>query len=795
MATRLDALRSTLSGRYEVDREIGRGGMAVVYLARDVRHGRMVAIKVLNPELAEALGTERFLREIKTAANLTHPHILPVHDSGSAGGELFYVMPFVEGQSLRDRLRREKQLPVAEAVRIVVDVAQALDYAHRHAVVHRDIKPENILLQGNHAFVVDFGIAGVIAEPPAGLTQTGVVLGTIAYMSPEQASGEPIDGRSDLYSLGCVLYEALAGDQPFSGPSAQAVLTRRFTTPAPRVRALRPSVPASIDEAIATALQVTPADRFRNAEDFAAALQTDHDRPIDAPQQRPRRSWMRAFRPRTVSLGVLAVLAIAAILNQARLTRNSTGRDNPPPPQQRTISTPALAVLPFVNISAEPATEYFSDGMTEELINALSRLQGLRVTSRTSAFTFKGTTANVREIAAKLGVGWVLEGSVRQSGNRLRITAQLIDARDDSHKWSETYERELKDVFAIQNEIAGSIMTALSIHFTRPGGEGLVSIPTRDLTAYQLYLQGRYFWNKRDEAGLLRSLDSFEKALAIDPQYALAHAGMADAYVILGGNGHRPPSDMFPKAKAAAERALALDGSLSQPHATLGLALTQYDWNFAGALREYGLAEQLNPSYATIPHWRAWTLAGPGRLEEALSNMRQAQSLDPLSLVINTQIGTMLHYLRRYEEADLTYRKALELDPRFPLAHAYLAANHARRGQFPSALAEARLASAQFGEVSAVRVLGPIQAAAGMRLEAERALKELATLSDRRYVSALDFATIHALLGNRDEAFIWLDRAVKTRASDLYLIGVDPMWDGLRDDARFRQVLRRLNLE
>ena len=287
-------------------------------------------------------------------------------------------------------------------------------------------------------------------------------------------------------------------------------------------------------------------------------------------------------------------------------------------------------------------------------------------------------------------------------------------------------------MFAIQNEIAGSIMTALSIHFTRPGGEGLVSIPTRDLTAYQLYLQGRYFWNKRDEAGLLRSLDSFEKALAIDPQYALAHAGMADAYVILGGNGHRPPSDMFPKAKAAAERALALDGSLSQPHATLGLALTQYDWNFAGALREYGLAEQLNPSYATIPHWRAWTLAGPGRLEEALSNMRQAQSLDPLSLVINTQIGTMLHYLRRYEEADLTYRKALELDPRFPLAHAYLAANHARRGQFPSALAEARLASAQFGEVSAVRVLGPIQAAAGMRLEAERALKELATLSDRR---------------------------------------------------------------
>ena len=283
MATRLDALKSTLAGRYEVDREIGRGGMAIVYLARDVRHGRMVAIKVLNRELAEALGAERFLREIKTAANLTHPHILPVHDSGSADGELFYVMPFVEGQSLRDRLRREKQLPVAEAVQIAVDVAQALAYAHRHDVVHRDIKPENILLQGDHAFVVDFGIAGVIAESPGGLTQTGVVLGTIAYMSPEQASGEPIDGRSDVYSLGCVLYESLAGEQPFSGPSAQAVLTRRFSTPAPRVRALRPSVPAAIDEAIATAIQVTPADRFKNAADFAAALQIDPDRPIDGP--------------------------------------------------------------------------------------------------------------------------------------------------------------------------------------------------------------------------------------------------------------------------------------------------------------------------------------------------------------------------------------------------------------------------------------------------------------------------------------------------------------------------------
>jgi eukaryotic-like serine/threonine-protein kinase len=785
MSDPLDRLRSALAGRYEIDRELGRGGMATVYLARDMRHGRMVALKVLDSKVAEV---DRFLHEIRTAARLTHPHILPVHDSGNANGVLFYVMPFVEGESLRDRLRREKQLTVRDGIAIIREVAQALDYAHRHDIVHRDIKPENILLQDGHAVIADFGIASAIAGPAGGLTQTGLVVGTPAYMSPEQAYGQPVDGRSDLYSLGCVLYETLAGVPPFAHPDAQVMLSQRLNTRAARVSALRPTVPPAIDQALATALEVAPADRFRTLGDFAAALHVDPDgKPSPTSARQPgsaRQLW-------ALGLALLTLVTVSTALYRSYLRQGSPER-NATPPTQASSLPPSIVVLPFVNLSADESNEYFADGMTEELINALSRVEGLRITSRTSAFSFKRTATNVRDIAAKLGVAWVLEGSVRKADNRLRITAQLIDARDDSQRWSDTYERQLDDVFAIQDEITRAIVTALSVRLTGSPGQTLVAVPTGNLAAYQLYLQGRYFWNKRDEASLLRAIDRFDQALAIDSNYALAHAGLADVYVILGGNGHRRPSEVFPKAKASIRRALELDASLWQPHATLGLILTQYDWDFEGALEQYQLAAQLNPNYSTVPHWRAWTLVALGQLEEALSEMRRAQALDPLSLTINSQIGTILYYLRRYDDADRAYRGALEIDPGFAMAHAYLAANHARRGQFDLALSEGRLASSQFGEESSIRTLGPIYAAVGQRKDAEAALTALGALSARAYVSDLDFAAIHALLGDRDEAFVWLERAVTARASDLFTIRVDPMWDSIRDDPRFDQVLRKM---
>ena len=470
-------LAPALAGRYTIGRELGEGGMAIVFLAQDLRHDRQVALKVLRPEVSAEIGAERFLLEIKLAAGLTHPHILPVFDSGSADGMLFYVMPSMEGRSLRERLERERQLSLSDALRITREVASALDYAHRHNVVHRDIKPENILLHEGAAMVADFGIGKVLSATGRSLTQTGLAIGTPAYMSPEQSAGElSTDGRSDLYSLGCVLYEMLTGEPPFTGVSAQAIIAKRFVSPIPKVRTTR-DVPEAVDSAVTRALARTPVDRYPTAADFAEALRT---------------IGTQTTAQRTVS-------------DPAR------------------TSTKAIAVLPFKNMSADPENEYFSDGMTEEIINALGKLQGMHVASRTSSFAFKGKDADVREIGDKLGVTTVLEGSVRKVGNRIRLTAQLINVESGYHLWNETYDRQLEDVFAVQDEISRAIVEALAL---RLGGEqGQVVAPTKNLEAYTLYLKGRFFFAKLSEPALRRSLELFQQALLHDPALARAYAG------------------------------------------------------------------------------------------------------------------------------------------------------------------------------------------------------------------------------------------------------------------------------
>ncbi|HXW97803.1 MAG TPA: protein kinase, partial [Gemmatimonadales bacterium] len=407
MTTLSERLGRGLSTRYTIHRELGQGGMAVVFLAQDLRHDRQVALKVLRPEISAEIGAERFLREIKLAAGLTHPHILPVFDSGEADGLLFYVMPSMEGHSLRERLDKERQLPLGDALRITREVASALDYAHRHKVVHRDIKPENILLHEGAAMVADFGIGKALTATGASITQTGLALGTPAYMSPEQASGElDTDGRSDLYSLGCVLYEMLTGEPPFTGVTAQAVIAKRFVSPIPKIRTTR-DVPEAVDAAVSRALARTPVDRFPTAAEFAEAL-------------------------RTISRD--GVTGAHRIVEGAK------------------PGTKAIAVLPLANMSADPENEYFSDGMTEEIINALSKVPGIHVASRTSSFAFKGKEVDVREIGEKLKVSSVLEGSVRKIGNKIRLTAQLINVESGFHLWSETYDRQLEDVFAVQDE-------------------------------------------------------------------------------------------------------------------------------------------------------------------------------------------------------------------------------------------------------------------------------------------------------------------------------------------------------
>ena len=437
MADLLTRLRADVADRYAIERELGRGGMATVYLAQDLKHHRQVAIKVLKPEIAAALGPERFLREIETTARLSHPHILPLHDSGEANGVLYYVMPFVEGESLRCRLDREKQLPLEDALGIAREVADALSYAHSRDVVHRDIKPENILLEAGHAVVSDFGIARAVSVASGDrLTETGLVAGTPAYMSPEQAMGEPTLGpRTDIYSLACVLYELLAGEPPYTGPTAQAIVAKRLGDPVPRVRRVRDTVPVAVEEALVKALARVPADRFPSAFAFLEALTTP---------------------------------------DAARASRRS------------------IAVLPFANLSSDPENEYFADGITEDVIAQLSKIGALKVISRTSVIQFKKREQSLREIGERLGVGALLEGSVRRAGNRVRVVAQLIDAETDRHVWAETYDRQLTDIFAIQSDVALQIATALEAELTPDERARIGKHSAGDLEAYHLYLRGRH---------------------------------------------------------------------------------------------------------------------------------------------------------------------------------------------------------------------------------------------------------------------------------------------------------------
>jgi TolB-like protein/tRNA A-37 threonylcarbamoyl transferase component Bud32 len=475
----LERLRIALAGRYTIERELGRGGNAIVYLAHDPKHGRQVALKVLLPELALSVRAERFLREIQIAAQLTHPHILPLYDSGAAEGILYYVMPYVEGESLRDRLQREPQLPLADALQIAREVADALSYAHQHDVIHRDIKPENILLHAGHALVADFGIARALAAADSQTaTQTGIVVGTPVYMSPEQAMGnKAIDGRSDVYSLGCVLYEMLAGKPPFAGDTPQEIVAHHVLDPVPPLRKLRREVPPAVEDAILTALAKPPAERFLTADAFTAAL-------ADPEGQRSGTRWRRVQRAsRRTSIRVYAGVGLSVLLLgwwlAAHPLRSHAG--------VTATAEQSLAVLPFVNMSGDTANEYLSDGMTEELINALVQIPGLRVPARTSAFVFKGKTEDIRDIGRRLNVARLVEGSVQRAGTRLRVTAQLIDVNDGYHVWSETYDRELRDVFNMQDELVRAIAGAVQVKLA--GAPALERHATDNVAAYDAYLR------------------------------------------------------------------------------------------------------------------------------------------------------------------------------------------------------------------------------------------------------------------------------------------------------------------
>jgi serine/threonine protein kinase len=489
-ASSIDKLREALSQSYSIDRELGRGGMATVYLAQDTKHDRVVALKILHPDLAASLGPDRFLREIKLAARLNHPHILPLFDSGQADAFLYYVMPYVEGESLREKLDRDQQLPIEEAVHHGRAIASALDYAHRQGIVHRDIKPENIMLYEGEAMVMDFGIAkAVSAAGSETLTQTGMMVGTPAYVSPEQAAGESnLDGKSDQYSLACVVYEMLTGERPFSGATPQAVMSKRFSeTPKP-LRSLRSTIPESVEKAVTRAMTTDATGRYSTTAQFGQALVSGN-----------------VVTPTNTATVPVAVVSAAK----------------------------SVAVLPFANLSADPDSEYFTDGMADEIINALSKIQSLRVASRTSSFAFKGKNEDIGEIGKKLKVSTVLEGSMRKMGNKLRITAQLVNVADGYQLWSERYDREMEDVFAIQDDISQAIVKALKVILSEGEKKQIEKARAVDVKAYDFYLRGRQYFHHFRRKSLEYARQMFNRAIEIEPEYARAYAGVADCCSLL----------------------------------------------------------------------------------------------------------------------------------------------------------------------------------------------------------------------------------------------------------------------
>jgi serine/threonine-protein kinase len=757
------AIAEALADRYVIERTIGQGGMATVFLARENRPPRLVAIKVLNPEFGNQIGEQRFTREIEIVSGLTHPHVIPIFTAGEAAGCLYYAMPYVSGLSLRARLDREKQLARGDAVHIALDVADALKYAHAQGIIHRDIKPENIMLQEGHALVADFGIAKALSDAiPTGehLTLAGQSIGTPGYMSPEQAyAAEDIDARTDVYSLAAVLHEMLYSVRPMLGVGRKnSVPTKDRAGGESTDGEVTKNVPTALKDVLDRALEWDPADRYATIYDFSSALTAAH--PSFVPHAAPR-------------------LAVSRPIHGSK----------------------SIAVLPFANLSTDPENEYFSDGMTDDIIAQLSKVPNLQVTSRTSVMQYKDTTKSLREIGAELHVASILEGTVRRAGNRVRIVAQLVDARTDHHLWSETYDRDLNDIFEIQSDVASKIGGALHTTLSTTVVASINRRPTDDFEAYKLYLQGIYHWNKFRPATTRTALQLFEQATERDPNFALAYAWLANTHFVLAlGTGVDPekPGRAFPSAKAAAERALEIDDSLADAHATLGSVHFMYEWDWSAAKKAFENAKAAGPTSPEPGIKHGQFLASSGRHEEGLASVREALELDPVSLISSANIAHQHYWAGNRDQAMEQYRRTLELNEIFPPARVGLAWCLLQAGEVGEAIEHFELAARineRFSRVLAS--LGCAYAAAGRLPEAETVLDELIQrkASPDIYTSCHDIGLLSAWLGEREAALDWLDRAVEDRASWLPFANVDPIWDGIRDEARFQNIVRRVGLE
>jgi serine/threonine-protein kinase len=817
-------------GHYQVLSHIGRGGMGEVFLAQDTSLGRKVALKLLR---AEFTGNEarlrRFRQEARAASALNHPNILTIHEISSEDSTHFMATEYVEGETLRQRLESER-MKLGEALDVTIQVASALAAAHEAGIVHRDIKPENIMVRRDgYAKVLDFGLAKLTERAPASSdsgwptlgkieTNPGVVMGTVQYMSPEQARGLEVDARTDIFSLGVVLYEMLSGRVPFEGGTTSDVIVSLLDKEPVPLSSYSPEVPAELQRIVSKSLCKDREERYPVVKDLLIDLKSLRDElTFEAKLERSvppgvsskavasgiggqtvRTDGAEAAHPtssaeyivtgikrhKRVAVLTLAVLAVA-VAAAAYFYSLRSGR--------ATINS--MAVLPFVNDSADPDTEYLSDGITESLINSLSQLPNLRMIARTSAQRYKGRDVDPQTVARELGVQAVLTGRVVRRGDSLSISAELVDARDNSHIWGEQYNRRVSDILVVQQEIAREIAERLRLRLTGEERRRVTRNYTENVEAYQLYLKGRYFWNKRTAEGLKKGISYFNEAVEKDPSYALAYVGLADSYSLLSDYGWLPPNEAYPQAKTAAMQALALDERLAEAHTVLGLIKSSYDWDWTGAESEYRRAIELNPNYETAHQWYAEYLSGMGRHQEAITEIRRAREINPFSLIINAVEVSVLCIAREYDQGISQGQKALEMDPHFAEVYGYLKRCYDQKGMYKEAIAarqmRRKLAGLDAEETAALREAA---AATSARAYWQKMLEQEAGESKRELSAAFEMAEIFAQLGEKDQAFARLERAYEERSVMMMYLKSAPNLDPLRSDPRFADLLRRVGL-
>ncbi len=780
---------------YRIIEKLGDGGMSTVYRAHDESLDRDVAMKVLRSGiLADDAARGRLRKEARALSKLSHPNIEILFEFNTEGPEEFLTVEFVAGSSLSDKLRHE-QLTEKEIVHLGVQLADGLAAAHSRGVVHCDLKPSNVRVTPEGKLkIIDFGIARL--KPPAdqpkadGTTWsssgTPAVMGTLPYMAPEQLRSEATDGRTDIYAAGVILYEAVTHRRPFQEDTTPVLIDDILRQPPVSPRALNSRISPELERIILKCLQKESENRYQSAQELEVDL-----RQLMTPTTAsvaPVLDWRRTRRGRIV-LAVAAVAVVSLLIAALKgswwrqiLLRTGVGR------------VESVAVLPLQNLSNDPEQDYFADGMTDELITDLAHIKALRVISRTSAMRYKGTAKTLREIAEELNVDAVLEGSVLRSGNRVRITAQLIQAATDRHLWAESYERDIRDVLSIQSEVARAVANEVQIKLSAKEAGRLDASPTVKTEAYEAYLRGRFFWNKRDRESVAKGLNYFQQAIQLDPSYALAHTGAADSYLIMGLNYWLPPSEAYAKAKAAARQALEIDDTLGEAHASM-IVIKELEWDWQGAQSEAVRAVDLNPGYATAHQWYSGLLTLTGRHEEAIAEARSAAERDPLSAIVALHVGQTYYYARRFSEARFHVNRSLEISPDFFQAHYYLAAIDIEDGKIRDGITELRDVAARFPrDDDTLATLGYAYAIAGMKGDAQAVAKDLIEQSRQRYVPPSYVALVYAGLGKIDDAFRWLEVAYEQHDRELPWIGVDPMFEALRSDPRYLVLARRMKL-